>query len=260
MGKNRNQNKNKNRAKRAKGAGGDDGETSKTQAASSNVNQTRGGNTKTVADEQKEIKELEETRASDAQDAVIPKAPAGTLKAKCDSVISNASGGPADEIKVAAQVAGRPRWNLRIRRWLWRCWPCRLVRWTYRFLVALVRIDWNDQQRAADVVLAVGLGGSVVFGVYVVGDFLLRHWGELMAVFPLEWFQVRCGWLRSQVDQAVDCLGDIWRRLVGLLERGACSGIRAKMSVLQLHCQNVLRGHGPWLAAWSAYPDAEDGI
>ncbi|EMD66711.1 hypothetical protein COCSADRAFT_35210 [Bipolaris sorokiniana ND90Pr] len=205
MGKNKNRNRNKNRDKRAKDAGGDDGRTSQTPATnsnrdntyqtSSNVDKTCGGETKTLVDEQKHTKEPEETGASDVQVAVDPEAPTGTPKAKRDSVISNTSEGPADKIKVAAQVAPRAGWNVRVRRWLWLwwSWPCRLLRWTYRFLIALVRIYWNDQRRVEDVLLTVGLGGSVVFGVYLVVDFLVKHSEELMAVFPAEWFLVRHG-------------------------------------------------------------------
>ncbi|EUC37987.1 hypothetical protein COCCADRAFT_1220 [Bipolaris zeicola 26-R-13] len=187
MGKNRNRNRNKNRAKKAKGAGGDDGETSKTPATnsnrdsanqtSSNADKTSGGETKTLVDGQKDTKEPEGTGASDAQDAALRGVPTGNSKAKRDSVISNTSEGPTDTVNVPTQVASRPGWKFRMRRWLWRCWPCRLIRWTHCFLVALVRINWNDQRRVADLLLTVGLGGSAVFGVYLVVDFLVKHWG-----------------------------------------------------------------------------------
>ncbi|EUC49581.1 hypothetical protein COCMIDRAFT_84181 [Bipolaris oryzae ATCC 44560] len=218
MGKNRNRNRNKNRAKKAKGGGGEDGETSKTPA-------------KILVDKQKDVKEPEKRGASDEQDAALLEAPIGNSKARRDSVISSTSESAADQVHVVAQVTPRSGWNFRIRLWLWlwRSWPCRLLRWTYCFLLALVRIDWNDQRRAADLLLAVGLAGSVVFGVCLVVDFVVKHSEELRAVFPAKWF----------------------------LE--AFSGIRVKVSVLQVHCQKVLRGDKPWVAAWSAYPNPEDG-
>ncbi|KAF1830939.1 hypothetical protein BDW02DRAFT_601261 [Decorospora gaudefroyi] len=74
------------------------------------------------------------------------------------------------ETKSELQPAFQPWWAMKPNRW----WPCRTFDWIYRFMVAVVRVCWNDQQAFSDVIVSAGFLCLLLVCCYVSLEFFLK--------------------------------------------------------------------------------------
>ncbi|CAN9428023.1 unnamed protein product [Alternaria alternata] len=110
---------------------------------------------------------------SKTSNSTSPAAPMSRIKGaqeKRDSVISGTWEGPKQHSRPKTKSPKQPLWGFKPGGW----WPCRALKWTYQFFLALVRIHWTDRQTLQDLVLTLVLVGLAIAGFYVVLDFLLR--------------------------------------------------------------------------------------